>query len=280
MKKALVLYDSVYGNTKKVAMSLSRGLEAGGLYVDSCNIQEFKIIELKNYDLIGIGGPTHFHGASKNMKSFLNKLQHLKMENKQGFAFETKVDFKLAGSAAKRIIRYLKKMKLEIVYPTITGIVLDKEGPLLESTSDLMEQIGLKISEKVSNNFKQKELINEFKPSEKSRAKINLNRLKWIILGGGSLFFFIRALYLASTGGDCFGTINPIASWILLFSEIILSGMTWIIALVGLKFWLKNKDQRSILRIMIVKKIILFTGCVTYIIHFIRVAIWIMLCVL
>ena len=112
MKKVLILYDSVYGNTKKVAMSLSRGLEAGGLYVDSNSIQDFDITKLKNYDIIGIGGPTHFHGASKQMKSFLNRIKHLKIDDKYGFAFETKADVHLAGSAAKRIIRYFKKMRL------------------------------------------------------------------------------------------------------------------------------------------------------------------------
>ncbi|MFX1495128.1 MAG: flavodoxin domain-containing protein [Promethearchaeota archaeon] len=150
MKKALILYDSVYGNTKKVAMSLSRGLEAGGIYVDSNSIQDFNTIELKNYNLIGIGGPTHFHGASKAMKSFLSKVKHLKLENKQGFAFETKADFRLAGSAAKRIIRYLRKMKIKIIHSTISGIVINKEGPLQENSLNKMEKIGLNIAEKLN----------------------------------------------------------------------------------------------------------------------------------
>ena len=152
MKKAIILYDSVYGNTKKVAMSLSRGLEAGGLYVDSSSIQNFDIKELKNYDLIGIGGPTHYHGASKQIKSFLNKIKHLKMEGKYGFAFETKGEFRLAGSAAKRITRYLNKINTKIIHPTITGKVLNQEGPLKESTLNLMEQIGLNISDKANNS--------------------------------------------------------------------------------------------------------------------------------
>jgi len=158
MKKAVILYDSVYGNTKKVAMSLSRGLEAGGLYVDSCSIEDFDMVELNNYDIIGIGGPTHYHGASKKMKSFLNKIKHLKMEGKYGFAFETKGEFRLAGSAAKRIARYLKKIKIKIIHPTITGIVLAQEGPLKKSTLDLMEQIGLNISDKLNNSKTQSEL--------------------------------------------------------------------------------------------------------------------------
>lgn len=163
MKKAVILYHSVYGNTKKVAMSLSRGLEAGGIYVDSSSIQDFDTAELKNYDIIGVGGPTHFHGASKKMKSFLNKIKHLKMEGKYGFAFETKGEFRLAGSAAKRIKRYLNKMKLKIVHPIITGIVLDQEGPLKDATLDLMEQVGLNVSDKVNNSNTQSELNREIK---------------------------------------------------------------------------------------------------------------------
>jgi flavodoxin len=153
MKKALILYDSLYGNTKKVAMSLSRGLEAGGFYVDSNSIEDFDILELKNYDIIGIGGPTHYHGASKKMKSFLNKIKPLKMERRYGFAFETKGEFKLAGSAAKRITKYLNKINIKIIHPTITGIVIEEEGPLKDKTLDLMEQIGLSISEKLNNTI-------------------------------------------------------------------------------------------------------------------------------
>jgi len=215
MKKALILYDSVYGNTKKVAMSLSRGLEAGGLYVDSNSIQDFNIIELENYDIIGVGGPTHFHGASKQMKLFLKRIKHFKMENKYGFAFETKVDFRLAGSAAKRITRYLKKINLKIIHPTITGVVLDKEGPLQGTTSEMMEQVGLNISDKINNHSIQKSTNQGTDNLKNSNFDLYLNRFKWILLGGGPIFFLIRALQLASTGGDSFGKINPIFSWFL-----------------------------------------------------------------
>ncbi|MFX1500581.1 MAG: flavodoxin domain-containing protein [Promethearchaeota archaeon] len=273
MKKTVILYDSVYGNTKKVAMSLSRGLEAGGLHVDSSSIQDFDIIELKNYDIIGIGGPTHFHGASKKMKLFLNRIKDIKMEDKYGFAFETKGDFRIAGSAAKRITRYLKKMKMKIINPAITGIVLDKEGPLQETTSDIMEQIGLNISDKV-NNGSQKENLKH------SRTNLYLNRLKWILLGGGPIFFFTRALYLAGTGGDCFGTINPIFSWLLLLMEISLSGTVGIVGILGLVLWKREKNQGKTLKSLKLRKIVLFGGITTYIVHFIRVAIWISLCVL
>jgi flavodoxin len=280
MKKALVLYDSVYGNTKRVAMALSRGFEAGGIYVDCKSIQNVDTKEVKNYDIIGIGGPTHFHGASKEIKLFLNRIKLFKMDGKYGFAFETKGDFRLTGSAAKRILRYLKKMNLKIIHSPITGIVVNKEGPLLEKSLELMEQVGLNISDKV-NNYKFKKEINQNSiNSIHSSFNLYLNRLKWILLGGGPIFFFIRAIYLASTGGDCFGTINPIFSWLLLLSEICLSGIVGITGISALILWKLEINQIGGPKKHNLQKIILRGGITTYIIHFVRVTIWISLCVI
>jgi len=281
MKKVIVLYDTVYGNTKKVAMSLSRGLEAGNLYVDCISIQDFKIDEIEIYDAVGIGGPTHFHGMSKSMKSFLKIIKKRRMENKLGFAFETKGDFDLAGSAGKKIIRYLKRMKLTIIYPPITGVVLNKEGPLEDRILNNIEQIGLRISEKINNGALNINKSQVHRKSESPRHKIILNRLKWILVGGGPIFFFIRAIYMASRGGDCFGTINPLGSWFLLLLEIIISGIAGITWLVGLIIWKSSKkiiftDSRKIL----FKQFILLTGICSYVAHFIRVSIWIALCVI
>jgi flavodoxin len=280
MKKAVILYDSVYGNTKTVAMSLSRGLEAGGLYVDSSNIKDFNSKVLKNYDIIGVGGPTHFHGASKQMKLFLKRIRHLKMENKYGFAFETKADFRLAGSAAKRIRRNLKKMKLKIIHPNITGIVIDKQGPLQKNTLEIMEKVGLDISNKVNNSKFQKIINQGIKYSKNSNYKLNLNRLVWILLAGGPIFFFIRAIQLASTGGDSLAMINPIFSWFLLLLEIGLAGIAGSAGIIGLISWIKVENHPKLQKKLYLRKIILILGVMTYIVHIIRVAIWLSLFVI
>ncbi|MFX1364784.1 MAG: flavodoxin family protein [Promethearchaeota archaeon] len=280
MKRALIVYDSIYGNTKKVAMSLSRGLEAGGIHVDCYFIQDLDLASIDNYSIIGIGSPTHFRGSSKRIKIFLKKLPYYKIEKMQAFVFETKADFKLAGSSAKRIIKYLKMRRIEIIYPPITGIVLDKEGPLKEHTSDFMEQIGLKISDKLNNNIKQNEIPFRTKKLIKSNDFVFLNRLKWLLLSGGPLFFFIRALYFVSIGGDCFSTINPIFSWFLLLSEVIISGLAGLSGIIGLLLWIKGKKQRILIKKAHLHKIILFAGFTSYIVHFIRVAIWLRFCVI
>lgn len=148
--RVLILYDSLFGNTKKVAMALDRGLEAGGHHVDSISVQEFDQNELTNYDIIGIGGPTHMRGLSKPMKSFFSQVKRFNLKDRKGFAFETKGSFPLAGSAGSKIERYLKRMNLEILNPLISAFVLEKEGPLEEKTLSRMEEVGLNIAEKLN----------------------------------------------------------------------------------------------------------------------------------
>lgn len=104
-----------------------------------------------------------------------------------------------------------------------------------------------------------------------------LNQLKWILLGGGPIFFLVRAIYLASTGGDTFSTINPIFSWFLLFSEISLSGIAESVGIICLISWKKELNQIKLQYKKNLKKIVLFAGICTYVVHFIRVAIWLSL---
>ncbi|UCD00674.1 MAG: hypothetical protein JSV23_07220 [Promethearchaeota archaeon] len=104
-----------------------------------------------------------------------------------------------------------------------------------------------------------------------------LYQLKWILLGGGPIFFFVRAIYLASTGGDTFSTINPIFSWFLLFSEISLSGIAGSVGIICLILWKEELNQIKLQYKKNLKKIGFFTGISTYVVHFIRVAIWLSL---
>jgi len=111
-------------------------------------------------------------------------------------------------------------------------------------------------------------------------TQVLLSRIKWILLSGGALFFCIRAIGLASSGGDCFGTINPLLSWILLISEILISGTAAIAGVIGFIQWLMFKKQDIEISDKGLRKVIVFTGITAYIIHCIRVAIWILFCVI
>ena len=146
-ERAVILYDSVYGNTKKVAMALSRGLEAGGFTVDCNSIQNFNIDDIWAYDVIGLGAPTHFRRPSKQMRRFLSRFKRLLLSGKKGFAFETKARIFFAGSAGNRIYQTLERMNVRVLSPVVSGIVLNREGPLEGDTLSKMEKVGIEISE-------------------------------------------------------------------------------------------------------------------------------------
>ena len=146
MTKALVIYDTKFGNTEKVANALVQGLAAQGIEAESVNVDRVAIDRLSEYDALLIGGPTHRQKMSEPMAMFLDHLDKALVRGKAGFAFDTKVEHRFAGSAGKRIEKKLKKLGMKVVRPYASAIVAGREGPLQEGTEDMFRQIGKQIA--------------------------------------------------------------------------------------------------------------------------------------
>lgn len=154
MTRALVLYHSLFGNTKAVAESLASGMAASGIEVDCLSIEEVDITTIPGYDVLAIGGPTHMIGISKPMKAFLKQLRSMDLRGKHGFCFDTRTQSRLnkkrwlilENSAARRIEGQLKRMKIKIITPRQSAIVIGREGPLEEDIEEKFKQIGIEIA--------------------------------------------------------------------------------------------------------------------------------------
>ena len=141
--KALVVYDSTYGNTEKAAEALSAGPESGGVEVETLRVDAVRFNELSTVDLLCVGSPVHAWNASKPTKEFLERLKDAHgVRGKKAFVFDTKAKSRLAGSATGKIEKKLKDMSLTIVKPTAHTIVKGREGPLEESAEEAFKQIG------------------------------------------------------------------------------------------------------------------------------------------
>ena len=156
--KAIVIYHTRFGNTERIAKSLEMGLkEASGIQDVVCtNVRDVMVSavdnSLKEYNIICIGAPTEGFSAPKPIKEFLAKLKGVNLSGKYGFAFDTKVDSKLSGSAAKFIEKELKSLGLQIVAPRESAIVfaLKETGTitgakLKEGEDERFKQIGLQV---------------------------------------------------------------------------------------------------------------------------------------
>jgi flavorubredoxin len=145
--KALVVYDSVYGNTAKVARALAAGLESEGVDVNIVKVDAVRFDELGSIDLLCVGGPVHAWNASKPVKEFLERLKNVKgLAGKKTFAFDTKMKSRLAGSAGGKIERKLKDLGLTVAKSSESAIVKGREGPLEESAEGTFKQIGAELA--------------------------------------------------------------------------------------------------------------------------------------
>lgn len=125
--KAIVIFDTLFGNTQRIAQDLAKGLKETGTEADLANIHEVRIEELSKYNLFVIGAPTQYLTASKPMKEFLERLEGLDLAGKYSFAFDTKLGSPLSGSAAKYIEKKLLKVGLQIIRPRASAIVVGKK---------------------------------------------------------------------------------------------------------------------------------------------------------
>ena len=71
MKSALMIYSSATGNTKKVALSIKEGLEAGGLSVELKKPHEASNLDFFAYDLVCVGSPSIEWQPAKAMTDLL-----------------------------------------------------------------------------------------------------------------------------------------------------------------------------------------------------------------
>ena len=152
MKKAIVVYDTRFGNTREIAHALAKGMDRQGIKVDCLEVDKLNMSKLDDYDLVAIGGPTHMLGVSKGMKEFLEQLRSYYKNRKWGFCFDTRVHSRLnrfdLNSAARRIEKTMKRKGFDLIYPRKSAFVLGREGPLENGAIEAFGKTGMKIAEK------------------------------------------------------------------------------------------------------------------------------------
>jgi flavodoxin len=132
----LVLYDSSYGNTQRIAEAIAHSIEA------TCkNINDTDIEQVRAADLLIIGSPTQGGRATPDLHEFIQKLPDDALAGKLAAAFDTrfaidehgpglKLVMKTVGFAAPKISHDLKKLGCQVITEAEGFIVNDTKGPL------------------------------------------------------------------------------------------------------------------------------------------------------
>jgi flavodoxin len=109
--KALIVYDSVYGNTEKIARAIAEAITQSG-EVKVLRAGEANPSELASIDLLIVGSPTHGGRPTPAVQDLLNKVTQPSLKGIKVAAFDTRSQGKLArvfGNAAGRMAGQLTK---------------------------------------------------------------------------------------------------------------------------------------------------------------------------
>jgi len=136
---AAVLFATRFGTTEIVAKAFERGLKEAGMETVCARTSDIAPGTLQDYDLICLGGPTEVFTATKEVKEFLKALGGIDMRGRFGFAFDTKLDSRMSGSAAKYIENALDDWGLHMIAGRQSAIVTSRKDGGKTVGADLKE---------------------------------------------------------------------------------------------------------------------------------------------
>jgi len=130
--KALIIYDSVYGNTEKIAKAIGDAITGEPKVL---RVGEVNSSELKTFDLLIAGSPTQGGRPTLAIQEFLNKIPEPAIGGINVTAFDTRLSTRLVGIfgyAAVKIADSLKRRGGTLIAPPEGFFVKGREGPLKE----------------------------------------------------------------------------------------------------------------------------------------------------
>ncbi len=129
---SLVVYQSKFGNTRKVAEAIAKGLGSYGL-ARLVEVEDPYALTLDAVDLLVIGGSTQAHGMSPAMRVYLEALISRAPAGMRTAIFDTRLRGPgiLWGSAAKAIADQLRKAAFVVVAPPESFLVEGMKDPQL-----------------------------------------------------------------------------------------------------------------------------------------------------
>ena len=101
--KALIVCDSKFGNTEKIARAIGEAITPLG-EVKVIKAADADASELSSIDFLLVGSPTHAGGATRAIKEFLRRIPANALENVRVASFDTRFSAKDKGVGARIVL--------------------------------------------------------------------------------------------------------------------------------------------------------------------------------
>ncbi len=149
--KAFVIYDSVFGNTEKIARAIAEGIDPVG-EVPVTQVSQVKPADLTGLDYLFVGSPTRGFKPTPAIMEFLTSLPTNSLSKVRAAAFDTRIPLETiknpifraivrrGGYADKPIAVELERKGAILSIPSGGFFVLASEGPLQEGELERARQ--------------------------------------------------------------------------------------------------------------------------------------------
>jgi flavorubredoxin len=141
-KKAVVIYDTMWHSTEKMAEAVNAGIMAEGVPSKPMNLRAWHrsevMTEVFDAKAVVVGSPTLNNGMFPTVADFLCYMKGLKPKNKIGAAFGS---YGWSGEAVKLIENELTDMKIELAQPGLK-VQFVPEKPVLDACHEFGRKIG------------------------------------------------------------------------------------------------------------------------------------------
>ena len=144
--KAIVIFDSKFGNTKLIANTIAKKL---GTNVPHIYVGDLKASDIDEYDLLIIGSPVVGWRPTERIIEFLYSLDPGKLKNKNVAVFDTKIKLLISSNCAKKISYAFKKAGAYIIVPPIEFYIKKKQTVLLDGELERAEDWATSIKTKL-----------------------------------------------------------------------------------------------------------------------------------
>jgi len=151
--KGVVVYDTTYGNTKKIAEAIAETLKLSEFTVDLYDVKDVKKLDAEDCDLLVLGSPTKIGNMSFAVRRFIGgKIKGAEWKGKPFASFDTELEVAIkkgGGSAAEKIAKKLSEKGLKQVLPVLKTVVVGMRGPLkegeIERTQEYVKELVAKL---------------------------------------------------------------------------------------------------------------------------------------
>ncbi len=148
MGKAIIIYESKYGNTRRVAEAIAKGMGAiSGTEAVLCELKETDRKGLKDFDVIVVGSPNHIGTATRSIRKFIGEMGKLGLAEKVVAVFDTYMggDFEKAVKKMEKSIKE-KVAGVKLPMPGLSIRVDKMKGPVTEGEMPGAREFGEKVA--------------------------------------------------------------------------------------------------------------------------------------